>query len=141
MTSQLFSRVPSVRGCLVGPEGRRVWAVWTRNYYSPKAEDARKNTMYVLRFVIEDEANTGMEELVAAFQAIMGMAQREAEEWRVGRVDMWNPGPLLTEVIKRSGIECAWEDREVDSIASLMWYGEGSAQDVEWIANEKYAWC
>lgn len=29
----------------------------------------------------------------------------------------------------------------MESIASLMWYGEGSAEEVDWIGNEKYAWC
>jgi hypothetical protein len=34
-------------------------------------------------------------------------------------------------------------EREEESIASLMWYGEGSgaSDDIEWVGNEKYGWC
>jgi len=31
--------------------------------------------------------------------------------------------------------------REEDSITSLRWFGDGSVQDVEWVANERYEWC
>jgi hypothetical protein len=31
--------------------------------------------------------------------------------------------------------------REKDSICSLRWYGKGDGQDVQWVCNEKFAWC
>ncbi|KAJ2904459.1 N-acetyltransferase-like protein [Zalerion maritima] len=142
MTTQLFSRVPTVRGAMVGLQeaGNRVWAIWTRNYYSPDRKDMHKNTFYILRFVVEDETMPG-DQLVDATRKIVNMAKKEAAEWHLGEVQMWNPAPVVRRAIEGTKMECSWTDREDDSIASLNWYGSGDAEDVEWVANEKFAWC
>lgn len=44
----------------------------------------------------------------------------------------------MEKLLVRKGVGYQREERETDSIASLMWYGEG---EVEWVANEKFAWC
>lgn len=46
-------------------------------------------------------------------------------------------------MLKRARIPHRKVEREKDSIASLLWYGEGSGKEdtLEWIGNEKYAWC
>ncbi|CAG9936902.1 unnamed protein product [Clonostachys rosea f. rosea IK726] len=31
--------------------------------------------------------------------------------------------------------------RESDSVTSLRWFGDGDVDNVEWLANEKFAWC
>lgn len=120
--------------------------------------------MHILRFVMEGVNDLGdkaslkalgkeqEEYLAEAFRAIIQVAQREAAEWRVEDVQMWNPSPLVSHLIQKAQIEGGHEmvERDMDSIPSLMWYGaEGidsmeertKTEDVEWVANEKYGWC
>ncbi|KAL7628997.1 hypothetical protein AAE478_000515 [Parahypoxylon ruwenzoriense] len=154
---------PSIKGALAETReesGRRhrVWAIWTRNYHgssggaSNPADNADKNTLYILRLVIDNgdepgagEAGKAEEEvnphLLAAFTAVLRAAQREAAAWHVGKMDMWNPSATVRSLIKRSGLPHRWVDRDTDSIPSMMWYGDAAGTDVEWVANEKYCWC
>ncbi|KAK3956635.1 hypothetical protein QBC32DRAFT_330531 [Pseudoneurospora amorphoporcata] len=168
MTQHIFGRTPSVRGAIYSRpgesgEGKRVWAVWTRSYYRGlESESIEGNHMHILRFVMEGVTDLGDHEslqkvaehpetekhLVEAFRAIMQVAQREAAEWRVEDVQMWNPSPLVSRLIEKAKIEgeYAYVERDIDSIPSLMWYGAegmqgGRTEDVEWVANEKYGWC
>lgn len=128
-----------VKGAVAGQEGRRVWVVWTRNYKGD-GSDADKNTMYLLRLVIEDDT-APMEELVSAFGAVLHKAQAEAKQWNLAKLEMWNPSPLVEALIKKSGLYHDVVERQTDSIPSLMWYGEADSNDVEWVANEKFCWC
>ncbi|KAK3487498.1 uncharacterized protein B0T23DRAFT_207950 [Neurospora hispaniola] len=166
MTQHIFQRTPSVRGAIYScpnRNGQRVWAVWTRSYYRGlESESIEGNHMHILRFVMEGVEDLGNEEslkkvtedpetekyLVEAFRAILAVAQREAAEWRVQDVQMWNPSPLVSRLVEKAGIEGGYEmvERDMDSIPSLMWYGAegmegGRTEDVEWVANEKYGWC
>jgi len=54
---------------------------------------------------------------------------------------MWNPTPKLRGLIDKCGVEYEFVNRDKDSIASLMWYGDEPTAEVDWVANEKYAWC
>ncbi|RYP00707.1 hypothetical protein DL766_003485 [Monosporascus sp. MC13-8B] len=156
------------KGVAAGPEGRRVWAVWARNYVtappdrgddSDEAEAARgKNALYILRLVVEGydedaplEGQEGgakeeeKEELAAAFGAVVDAARAEAAAWGLGKVDLWNPTPLVCGLLARCGTEelpHEWVEREGESIPSLMWYGAGEdVGEVDWVASEKYCWC
>lgn len=134
--------------------GHRMWCVWTRSYYSTILDDKslEGNNLYILRFVSEEEAKADVggseaggpdpsDKAVEAFKAIVALARREAREWKTGKVVMWNPSPFVRTLVARSGLSHSFVDREKDSISSLMWYGEGSVEEVEWVANEKYVWC
>ncbi len=150
MTQHIFGRVPAVKGAVAtaAADGRRMWAVWTRGYYGG-LEKTEGNTLHVLRVVVEghdeDEAEAETEprlrELADGFRAILAIARREAAEWRVAAVHMWNPTPLLMRVADASGLDFTLVHREADSIASLMWYGGAAGEDLDWVANEKYGWC
>ncbi|KAI1401201.1 hypothetical protein F4819DRAFT_338015 [Hypoxylon fuscum] len=140
----------TIKGALAGSkEGRRVWALWARNYYGGSGappQNVDKNTLYILRLVVEPEAAAGPagdvdEDLVAAFAAVMQTALRQARRWHLGKIDLWNPSPTAKRLIERSGLDHRWVDRDTDSIPSLMWYGREDVRDVEWVANEKYCWC
>lgn len=155
---------------------RRVWAVWARNYQAPpseRPEDRARNTLYVLRLVVEggDEDGERDEEgeegggekkaLREALAAVLGAARDEAARWGCGKVDLWNPTPLVRRLLEgidgsvdgdgHGALPREWVDRDTDSIPSLMWYGlaggDGKKEDgegegeVEWVANEKYCWC
>ncbi|ETS83204.1 hypothetical protein PFICI_05080 [Pestalotiopsis fici W106-1] len=139
IASRLFKgqELAKVKGAVAGPEGKRVWAIWARSFYN--AETVDKNTMYILRLVFEDES-APREELAASFAAIMHKAQAEARLARVGKIELWNPTPAMDVLIKESGLDHDVAERENDSIPSLMWFGDGDASQVEWVANEKYCW-
>ncbi|KAI1502394.1 hypothetical protein F5X99DRAFT_427292 [Biscogniauxia marginata] len=158
-----------------GRTTKRVWAVWSRSYHGkdpdPASEEGRKNTLYILRLVIDDDAEEeeGEEEkkkkkeegdgdgdgggededLQRAFDAVLSAAVREARAWKLAKIDLWNPTPAARRLIDRCGREHRWVDREVDSIPSLMWYGDGDGkekekekeEEIEWVANEKFCWC
>ncbi|KAL2164877.1 hypothetical protein VTH06DRAFT_173 [Thermothelomyces fergusii] len=139
MTKSIFGRTPTVRGAVAGEPGRRIWAVWARGYYGGlKREEG--NVLHVLRVVIEDPDQPD-ERLLDGFRSIVRMAQREAAEWHTQDVQMWNPTAKLRGLVDKCGIESEFVVRETDSIASLRWYGDEPVSEVDWVANEKYAWC
>ncbi|KAI0890274.1 uncharacterized protein GGS22DRAFT_11304 [Annulohypoxylon maeteangense] len=138
----------SIKGVIAGTqEGRRVWAVWSRNYYGGSGkptDNVEKNTLYILRLVIESEASEGekpSEDVVEGFTAVLRTALHEAAIWNLGKVDLWNPSPLVKTLIERSGVQHRPVERDVDSIPSMMWYGDEKISEIEWVANEKYCWC
>ncbi|OBT65854.1 hypothetical protein VE03_05451 [Pseudogymnoascus sp. 23342-1-I1] len=140
VTQALFGRVPEVRGALVGEVGGRVWAVWTRGFYGKK-DEAAKNTLYILRLVVEAEMRgEKVDEGVLAGQLedVVGVARGEAREWGCGRVEVWNPSATVCGALEKVGGTRV--EREKEGIASVMWYGK-EGEEVEWLANEKYAWC
>jgi GNAT superfamily N-acetyltransferase len=141
MTQHIFGKTSTVKGAVYGKEakGNRIWAVWSRGYYGG-LERIEGNTLYILRLVIEDEG--AEEEFIAdGIKAIVGFAQAEAREWRLAHVEMWNPTPLVKKLVENSGLKYEFTVREKDGIASLMWYGKGPVDEVEWIAIEKFGWC
>jgi hypothetical protein len=139
VTQQVFGRQPAVHGGVWGEAGGRVWALWTRGYHGG-AGTTEGNTLHVLRLVAEDEG-VDAQQLADGFAAVMALALREAAEWSVGEVHVWNPGPGMRRAAEMSGIVHELVVREKDSIASLAWYGEGDVKDLDWVANEKFAWC
>ncbi|KAK1715416.1 lysine acetyltransferase [Colletotrichum lupini] len=137
MTKHIFGQTPTVRGGVVGEHGSRVWAVWTRGYYGG-LKKPEGNTMHILRLAIEDEEGSGDEYVQGAIEALLRLARAQASEWKVNGVEMWNPEPRVRGLIEKAGIPHEFIERENDSIASLMWYGQG---EVEWVLNEKFGWC
>lgn len=140
MTKHIFHKTPTVRGASYGEPGRRIWAVWTRGYYGG-LEKIEGNTFHILRVVVEDEEACPEEYVAEGFKHIIQLAQAEAAEWRSFDIQMWNPSQLLRNAAEKSGLEYTLVDREKDSIASLMWYGAEPTETVDWVANEKFAWC
>jgi hypothetical protein len=139
---QLFSRKPTTHGVVyTSPTtSARVWAIWKRNH-SATISEPEKNTLFILRFVVEDEA-MGDEELSTAIETIMAAASKEAAEWACGKIEMWNPSARVRTLSEKiQTLNAKYIVRESDSITALRWHGVGSADDVEWLANEKYAWC
>ncbi|KAI9777813.1 MAG: hypothetical protein M1816_004402 [Peltula sp. TS41687] len=152
----LFGKIPRAKGAIAGPPGSQIWAIWTHRYYGHPDAQSPNNVLYVLRLVIEgDEGASNLpsdeeKELHAAkhskqlsyLKAVLQAAQAEAAEWRLDHVKLWDPTPLVQDMITQSGIEHLVVEREEDSIASGLWYdenGEGGAAPL-WINNEHYAW-
>lgn len=139
ITTRIFGAVPSARGAVFGEEGRRVWAVWTRAYHAAPPDTA-SNTLYILRLVVENEG-AGDEYLAQGLRALIDFARREAGEWGTSQVQLWNPDAEVEGHMRRAGLTFDIVEREMDSIPSLMWYGDGPAENVVWVAGEKHTWC
>jgi hypothetical protein len=142
---ELHGTTPKVKGAMVGSEkGRRVWCFWTRMWYNNNPAESKGNALHILRLVIEDGAGEDIQGHGAAIAALMSMAQREAEEWKMEHVEIWNPTPATVSAAQQLDSSANVVDRDEESIASLLWFPEhdGSmAEMIDWIGNEKYGWC
>jgi len=140
VSRKIFGKSPTIKGAIAGEPGSRIWAIWARAFYGPLKPESG-NTLHILRLVVEDERPT--EDNVANLRGILEIAQAEAKEWQLGHVELWNPTDVVKEMLKCTGLEHSEVEREEESIASLMWYGDGSGKtdEIEWIGNEKYGWC
>ena len=157
--NELHRKTPKVKGAMVGTEeGKRIWCFWTRMWYNQNPQDAKGNTLHVLRVVVEDEGQSswegsGMQHSDGAstdhkhddaIAALLLMAQREAEEWKMEAVEAWNPSSATLAAAQKLDSTAQLISRDMESIASLKWYPahEGSVADsIDWIGNEKYGWC
>ncbi|CAF9932404.1 hypothetical protein IMSHALPRED_008883 [Imshaugia aleurites] len=146
---KLFGKQPRIKGSIVGQPGNRMWAIWTHRFYGDPESTSSENTLYILRLVIENQATistSGVEHCgvqVEQMRAVLQAAQDEADQWRLHRVMMWDPTPLVLQLVQRTGIHHRRIEREHEGIASLLWYGEGSGKEdtLDWLGNEKYGWC
>ncbi|KAI0200003.1 hypothetical protein F4808DRAFT_430195 [Astrocystis sublimbata] len=141
----------------------RMWAIWTRSYGENAASSPEKNTLYILRLVIDEggsssssSSNTSSprrsstkgtkgnrKALQLAFDAIMHSAMDAARASNCSKVHLWNPAPVVRELVTGSAIAHEYVDRESDSISSMMWYDTDGERGgaVDWVANDKYCWC
>ncbi|KAH0541286.1 hypothetical protein FGG08_004210 [Glutinoglossum americanum] len=106
----------------------------------------------------DDGLSEAKSKRVDVVASLLLAARQEAGRWGMKDVKIWNPGPttlvaahralnLTSEATETSVIEVV--DREKESIPSLMWYGESRRpglegiewKGVEWVCNERYAWC
>jgi GNAT superfamily N-acetyltransferase len=134
---QLFSRRPSIHGALyTSSSGARVWAIWARSFSGTVAEPA-KNTLFFLRFVVEEGVSD--EDLREALRAIVAVAKKEAADSACAKVQMWNSDQRVRAAAEELGAKYVVRDN--DSITSLNALGEIRGEPVDWVANEKYAWC
>lgn len=129
---------PVIKGA--GNDDARVYCSWTRNF----GETAEDNVLYILRWVYDEPQSKEEEKsLVEAMAALLRRAQQEANEWKMSKVEFWNPSPLLQKAVAMLDSDAQVVHREKDSIASLRWTGaeQGLGDSVEWFLNEKYTWC
>jgi hypothetical protein len=157
--TELHGKTPKVKGAIVGTEeGKRVWCYWTRMWYNQNPQDAKGNTLHILRVVVEDEGHSswegsGMQHADGtstdhghddAIAALLLIAQQQAEEWKMEAVEAWNPSSETLAAAQKLEAKAQVVQRDMESIASLKWYPahEGRiAESIDWIGNEKYGWC
>lgn len=142
---KLFGKQPDIKGAVIGDSNDRIWMIWTHRYYGNPEHAPSDNTLYILRLVIENE-NASSEQghdQVQQMQRIIQAAQNEAAGWDLPSVKLWDPAHLVRGLVERTGIQHRTVEREEESIASLLWFGEGSGKEdtVDWLGNEKYGWC
>ena len=155
---RLFGKQPLAKGAIVGQPGNRIWVIWTRRFYGDPESAASSNTLYILRLVIENQpavssllsegkelpCDPGQLALqVEQLKAVLQTAQAEAADWKLLHVKLWDPTPLVQALVELAGIQHCKVERELEGIASLLWNGEGSGKEdtLQWIGNEKFAWC
>lgn len=155
-TNYLFGKSPTAKGVKAGPPGSQLWATWTHRYYG-RPDETANNVLYILRLVMErDETATRLpsdstkkppkdvyEEQARHLKTILQAAQAEAAEWKLDVVKLWDPTPLVLDLLSQSGLEYTVTERQEDSIASLLWYDcEGGMDKTPplWVNNEHYAW-
>ena len=150
-TEYLFGRIPKAKGAIAGHPGAQVWAIWTHRYYGHPDFESSQNVLYILRLVIEGDdsrsrplqakpsKNLGG---IASIKAVMEAAEAEAAEWQLDCVKLWDPSPLVQELLIETGMEYHIIEREEDSIASPLWYDENGREKTApvWINNEHYSW-
>ena len=142
---KLFGKHPVVKGVMTGELNDRMWVIWTHRYYGQPRAISLNNTLYILRVVIENQSSDQeqREHQVEQMRAILRAAQHEAAEWKLDYVKLWDPAHLIQDIVERTGIQHRRVERDEESIASLLWFGDGSGKDdtIEWLGNEKYGWC
>lgn len=143
---EFYGDIPVVKGAKVGEEkGKRAWCYWTRMWYNTDKEQSKGNTLHILRLVIEDDVVPGA--VVPAIAALLARAQREAAGWHMAEVENWSPTPEVVAAAQLLDPKADVINRDTESIASLMWYGEpladgqSVAETIDWVGNEKYGWC
>lgn len=157
IANELFNRNPDVKGAIVGTEsGKQAWCIWTRVWTNPNEEDG--NTLHILRLVVEDGLDSGTSQdftpatedgaarvqdspAVSAVAALFAAAQKQAAEWNMEVVEFWNPNSVALAAARKFDEGAKVHDRDTASICSLRWYGQGSGDEVQWVCNEKFAWC
>jgi hypothetical protein len=156
-TEDLFSKTPTAKGVLAGLPGSQVWATWAHRYYDPLDAKEPSNVLYILRLVIEVDKTASRlprdaakrpskdvyEAQVELLKAVLQAAQAEAAEWKLNVIKLWDPTPLVMDMLKQIGLEYTMTERENDSIASLLWYNqEGGIGEEQpfWVNSEHYAW-
>ena len=151
----MLGREPDIKGAHVDCEDTsQVWCIWTRTFGSTEAG----NTLNILRFFIQGEEDTVRDESEAGGNctelkttdqakihgaaAVLQAAQVEAARWDMKDVQIWNPSPLIVRAARQIEPLTELIHRDDESIASLRWHGEQEDRTkVEWVGNEKYAWC
>jgi hypothetical protein len=143
MCNRIFSRIPTIRGALYTPPedpNSRIWATWACSFYGG-LDQPEKNVVRILRLAIENESISD-ETLAKGIEAIAGFVQKEAKEWLCSKVELWNPEERIrrvTEGIQSLGAK--FVVRENDHLSSMNWFGKGPIEEVEWVVNERFAWC
>jgi predicted GNAT family N-acyltransferase len=139
---------PGVTGAVVrDADGRpRAWCLWTCMWLEPGLTTRGRNTLYILRLVMDDgddEENKDEGDRVDAVAALLEAAKTYAGRWGMGGVEFWNPDQTTTEAATRvSGDKVEVVERTVESIACLNMYDDGEmGTGVRWVANEKFGWC
>ncbi|EFW18363.1 hypothetical protein D8B26_005159 [Coccidioides posadasii str. Silveira] len=129
---------PKVKGACV--PSRNVFFSWNRNF----GASAEQSTLFILRALHEEPSSASERQtIIDAIAAVLRRAQYEARDWDMGRVEIWNPSPLVEEAVKKLDANAKLVHRETSSITSLKWNGKelGLGEEVDWVWNEKYAWC
>lgn len=139
----LFAKFPEFHGAVYEPDSvpnSRVWVTWTRCFYAG-ASQPEKNVLHILHFVNENEGIDD-EVLTRALRNLIIAAKWQASQWHCARVDWWNPSERVQKLVQDiDELGSKYVVRENEGITSLQWFGQDQNKELEWVANEYFAWC
>jgi len=116
---------PTTKGAITA--SGTAWIVWTHDFQKAGPK------LHILR-VAGEPSKEDAKDLLAA-------AVAEAREWGLACVQVWNPKEAVEEAGEGLGGQMV---ERTDSVPSIMMYDPGvgsTVEEVEWFANEKFAWC
>lgn len=130
----LYDKDPNIKGAEDPVTGCAM--IWSRVW----GETTQNNKLHILYTIIPTEAPGNV---TGSITALLLRAQIEASTWEMhGGVELWSPAASVLEAAQflagEEKVQIAVRDKE--SVCSLRWI-DGERQKVEWLANEKYAWC
>jgi len=145
LANELFGKAPYVKGARADINGHKVYAIWTRVYGTSDMINTKGNTMHILRILVEEapidaDSSDLHPDHVAGIASVLRVAQKEAAEWHMQEIEIWNPHPRTLAAAEMVDPTCRLIHRDSESIASLKWYGN-SETSVDWIEADKSGWC
>jgi GNAT superfamily N-acetyltransferase len=130
----LFDKEPYIKGVEDTATGCAL--IWSRTW----GESSQKNKIHVLHTMVPLGADG---DVVGSIAALLLRAQLEAKTWDMGGgVEIWSPEPTVIEAAQslagKENVQIKIRDKE--SVCSLR-YIASQDEEVDWVANERYAWC
>ncbi|PUU77495.1 hypothetical protein B9Z19DRAFT_169107 [Tuber borchii] len=116
---------PTTKGAITASGS--AWIVWTHDFQKAGPK------LHILRVAGEPSKEDAKDLLTAAVA--------EARECGLACVQVWNPKEAVEEAGKGLGGQIV---ERTDSVPSIMMYEPGvgsTVEEVEWFANERFAWC
>jgi GNAT superfamily N-acetyltransferase len=111
--------------------------LWSRVY----GDDPADNKLHVLHTIVPEGDSDATRKSLAA---LLLRGQLEARAWDMrGGVELWSPATHVVEAAKfLMGEEKAKiTRRDKESISSVRWVRDCGDEEVDWVCNEKFAWC
>ncbi|KIW98301.1 uncharacterized protein Z519_01885 [Cladophialophora bantiana CBS 173.52] len=137
-TKVLGKSFPTVKGAIHRATGLAL--IWCRVYAAKESEWQ----LHILHTVIPPSVENSVD-AQNTMAALLLRAQFEAHEWEMAAgVEVWDPLDLVVASAQRlrteeqDKVEIISRDKE--HLCSLKW-AAGPADEVVWLAKEKYAWC
>ncbi|OAA32198.1 Acyl-CoA N-acyltransferase [Moelleriella libera RCEF 2490] len=151
LCEQVLGEAPDVHGAWYEPprsdqqnlqqqSHQRVLMLWSCTLSGGRTKP-ENNVMTVLHLAIEDDAISD-QELSKALEFILGIMHTEARKWLCNRIEIWSPSERIQRLVSNmADIKASLVVREESNVASLRWFGDGPVSRVQWVNNEKFAWC
>ncbi|OAL34764.1 hypothetical protein AYO20_05959 [Fonsecaea nubica] len=137
-TKVLNRGFPKVKGAIHRASGLAL--IWCRIYAAKESEWQ----LHILHTVVPPSLENSLD-AQQAMSALLLRAQLEAHEWEMAAgVEVWDPLELVVAAAQRlrteeqGRVEIITRDKE--HLCSLRWAAK-PADEVVWLAKEKYAWC
>ncbi|KAL2832629.1 hypothetical protein BDW59DRAFT_106489 [Aspergillus cavernicola] len=129
----ILGRVPTTKGALASIQHGKIWCTWHHTF-----PGANQIELHILRFVV-DVNDSHDEQLLSAIGAVLQAARIEAAEWKVNRIVIKSPDPLVVSAARRTFSKIQVEERDIYGVPFLLWHGPPQeVEDIEWTFNEEY---
>ena len=143
--NELGRRRPDIKGAIAQAGESKIWCIWTRvlDDADDKEGEEEGNGLHIIRLVFDLQPSENAEEEVQrCLEALVREAHREASEWDIRRIDIWNPHPWMVKALQAVTSDESLFTRETDLLPCVWFESSGDPIDVSWIEIQKYgSWC